>query len=551
MAKITYTDKVIGSKFTAGDANEIKTSVNDLYDEADSINTELDTKVDKVTGKGLSTEDYTTEEKDKLEELNPEGSRFDFSVKDIFAWGDSLTNGNGAGATPYPTQLATLTSFTVTNKGVGGETSTQIKDRLVADSANYSKSVIIWAGRNNASNPTTVKADIATMIATIGHDRYLVLSVLNGTNEPSGNTLYNTIVQLNNDLSVLYGDKYIDVRRLLVDAYDPNIPQDVIDFANDVPPSSLRTDSIHLNTAGYAIVAEAVNQNLGHLYGYNGYLQSKDVLYYQNTLGILNKIDAKQTANFWIDGISQIGNVSFPPVQKFTVYGDNSAPAIVGGASNGSIRVGNTSSDANVIDMGTSGTSYAWIQARSGTDYSSQKELRLNPNAGAVLIGGNTTIKNTLDVYGGSAQMRIGGDFSDSTLRTDSVTKAARVSCPHYLLAEESVALFHANITSAVNTVNIGGGTGVLNAATSVNIYAAANNITTTGTSQLSIDATAVILNNVLRLKSYTVATLPSGTQGNVAYVTDASAPAYLATVVGGGSVKVPVFYNGTNWVCH
>ena len=48
----------------------------------------------------------------------------------------------------------------------------------------------------------------------------------------------------------------------------------------------------------------------------------------------------------------------------------------------------------------------------------------------------------------------------------------------------------------------------------------------------------------------YTVATLPTGVVGMRAYVTDALAPSYSATAVGGGSVKIPVFYNGTNWIC-
>lgn len=58
-----------------------------------------------------------------------------------------------------------------------------------------------------------------------------------------------------------------------------------------------------------------------------------------------------------------------------------------------------------------------------------------------------------------------------------------------------------------------------------------------------------VILNSPARLKAYTVATLPAGVQGQVAFVTDALAPTFLATVVGGGAVVTPVFYNGTNWV--
>jgi hypothetical protein len=51
------------------------------------------------------------------------------------------------------------------------------------------------------------------------------------------------------------------------------------------------------------------------------------------------------------------------------------------------------------------------------------------------------------------------------------------------------------------------------------------------------------------RLKGYTVATLPGGTVGDTAYVTDALAPAHGAVVAAGGAVVIPVFYNGANWI--
>jgi hypothetical protein len=65
------------------------------------------------------------------------------------------------------------------------------------------------------------------------------------------------------------------------------------------------------------------------------------------------------------------------------------------------------------------------------------------------------------------------------------------------------------------------------------------------------LSAQSVIANGVVRLKNYTVATLPTGVQGDNAYVTDALAPTYMATVVGGGSVVTPVFYNGSSWIAH
>lgn len=59
-----------------------------------------------------------------------------------------------------------------------------------------------------------------------------------------------------------------------------------------------------------------------------------------------------------------------------------------------------------------------------------------------------------------------------------------------------------------------------------------------------------VIVNGVISTISYTVATLPTGMpKGSRAYVTDALAPTILATVVGGGAVVVPVFYNGSAWI--
>jgi hypothetical protein len=57
-----------------------------------------------------------------------------------------------------------------------------------------------------------------------------------------------------------------------------------------------------------------------------------------------------------------------------------------------------------------------------------------------------------------------------------------------------------------------------------------------------------VVFGKLAQLASFTVSTLPAGEQGDVAYVTDALAPVWNATVVGGGTVKILVQYDGTNW---
>jgi lysophospholipase L1-like esterase len=175
------------------------------------------------------------------------------------AWGDSLTAGTGGWS--YPQQLSTRIGRPIRNLGIGGQTSTQITARFLADADAVGRDdvTLIWSGRNNSFAPETVKADIATMITALPDPkRYLVFSVLNGTAEPAGSVAYTTMMQLNADLAALYGDRYVDVRSHLVNLFNPAVPQDVTDHENDVPPSSLRSDALHLNTAGYAAVAARV-----------------------------------------------------------------------------------------------------------------------------------------------------------------------------------------------------------------------------------------------------------------------------------------------------
>lgn len=64
-----------------------------------------------------------------------------------------------------------------------------------------------------------------------------------------------------------------------------------------------------------------------------------------------------------------------------------------------------------------------------------------------------------------------------------------------------------------------------------------------------SLKLTNLISDGVVRLKGYTVGTLPAGTTGDTAYVTDALTPAFLVAVVGGGSTVTTVFFNGTSWI--
>jgi len=106
---------------------------------------------------------------------------------------------------------------------------------------------------------------------------------------------------------------------------------------------------------------------------------------------------------------------------------------------------------------------------------------------------------------------------------------------------------------SADGTVSNNGNHTQSNGNTNINGF----NLSIQGVAELN--GYGFIMGNFFRSKTiYTVETLPNPSIYGVEYgagiyatVSNALAPSYLSTVVGGGSVICPVFWNGTNWVCH
>lgn len=182
----------------------------------------------------------------------------DLNYYNIAMWGDSLT----VGMTSILADM--IPTYSVYNGGIGGEISTQIKTRMIADTDKYDFITVIWAGNNNATDITTVKEDIATMVSNlVDTKQYIIIGMSINSAYPSGTGTYTTIKQLNSDLEVLYPNNYIDIHDYLVnealsDAGIAPTAQDIADIANDVVPDSLRNDAIHLNTDGYTQVSQQV-----------------------------------------------------------------------------------------------------------------------------------------------------------------------------------------------------------------------------------------------------------------------------------------------------
>ncbi len=177
----------------------------------------------------------------------------------IAIWGDSLTP-------PVVANLRLLyPGRDILDGGVAGQTSLEIVARQLADAANRNAWInIFWYGHNNQDEPAQIKADIAASVATLlpGNTRFIVLGVVNQATatESRGGQGYQTIVQLNSELAARYGENYLDIRAHLVSQFNPGNGQDVADFQNDVPPSSMRFDHIHLNNDGSEAVARKLRE---------------------------------------------------------------------------------------------------------------------------------------------------------------------------------------------------------------------------------------------------------------------------------------------------
>lgn len=71
----------------------------------------------------------------------------------ISCWGDSMVMG-GVDQIPFTVPLSALTGLHVSNFGISGETSTQVRQRFMAAPERWSDTTVFWLGRCNYLEPT-------------------------------------------------------------------------------------------------------------------------------------------------------------------------------------------------------------------------------------------------------------------------------------------------------------------------------------------------------------------------------------------------------------
>lgn len=170
-------------------------------------------------------------------------------------YGDSMALGQGTTAGNDLTGLLDAEpGWIAYNGGVGGETSTQIKTRFIADTTRQDWTVVFWMGRNNVGQISTILADLAECVAACGHSRYLIISVLPRTDETTGTTPRITVDSLNAQLLAAYPDNFVDLYPTICTA------------AGDVISTDYLSDALlHLNNAGYALIYPVIKARIDAL----------------------------------------------------------------------------------------------------------------------------------------------------------------------------------------------------------------------------------------------------------------------------------------------
>jgi|GEM_PF-1881076 len=381
-------------------------------------------------------------------------------------WGDSMTASLGGYDATYPSIFGQLSKLNVFNGGIGGQNSTQVKNRLIADTAKLGWNTIIEVGINDvlqSATNTTILANIATMVSALGHNRYVIIAPTRVNSETNGTARATQKDNLLASLISTYGaERVIDLQGYMLTQGDGGA-NDNIDVANGINPRSLMSDTIHYNKAGYAIKANYI---------------------YTQTQAIFNNASTDSVNLSTVRGFSDFGRdqYSLATNGKYLIGGQQVIWLPNQSGSNNNSFYGNGGAD---LTTGANDTGIGVNALSSITTGNS------NTGVGAATLGKITTQSNNTAIGGGSLFNNVaqGNTAIGSAALTANTSGAEAVAIGHNALlantsGTQNVIIGQAGMyqnTSGGNNVGIGWHT-LLGATSSNNIAVGANagaNITT------------------------------------------------------------------------
>jgi len=180
--------------------------------------------------------------------MTDQGSAWDISGSlskaYMSAWGDSIASYIGSFI-----QSNLWDDLAVCDIGaVGGESSTLVKNRIIASGAYRYRPMLVTAGRNNYEDVATVQADITTIMSSAPWA--IMGTILSGDYEgehstDADHTKLDTILGLNEWIKSTYPTRHADIYTAMC-----------VGSTDGVPLSIYRSDAVHPNALGQKLCAD-------------------------------------------------------------------------------------------------------------------------------------------------------------------------------------------------------------------------------------------------------------------------------------------------------
>ncbi|UIJ80020.1 GDSL-type esterase/lipase family protein [Rhizobium leguminosarum] len=193
-------------------------------------------------------------------------------VLNIAAFGDSFTQLSYLTnpADHWTDLLAVRLGRRVYNGGIGGQTSTEVTDRSIADIDYTDRAHIFFCGTNGPGSGHTVLGDIqAAVVALPAGTKFLILPSFNSDTERAGSAGYINKMANNAAVAAAFPNNYLDIRSMLIALSLPGQPyQDSAAITNDVLSSQLRfdngssIDALHPNALCVSIYAGMIGDRI-------------------------------------------------------------------------------------------------------------------------------------------------------------------------------------------------------------------------------------------------------------------------------------------------